>query len=103
MTAIVLADYVVYGIRLYLASQVSVFNLFVFLKKVVAPCILIGLVAGILIYGIGQFIPDNFLGLVVITTINTLLLSILFFFWGITSSERIYIINATRAILNKIR
>lgn len=103
MTAIVLADYVVYGIRLYLASQVSVFNLFVFFKKVVAPCVLIGLVAGILIYGIGQFIPDNFLGLVVITIINILLLSILFFFWGITSSERIYIINASRAIINKIR
>lgn len=102
MILVVIIDYIIYAIKYYLAAKVSVLNLFVFIKKVILPSVIIFFSSLILCFYINKSLSDNLSGMFFILIINIFIVTILFYTIGINNQERTYINSHLRTIAIKI-
>lgn len=100
MAIIVVTYYVIYFLRLYIASKGSVFSLRIFFFDVICRCIISGILSFACVYFIDKYIPQTFIGLLLLLFVST---CIIFFFVGIVGLSKYERNVLIRAITKFIR
>lgn len=99
MSTIVITYYIIYALRLYIASKVSIFSLRVFFYNVICRCTIIGVLSFSCIYLINKSIPQTFIGLITLLCISTLIIISFCFIIGISNNERAKLHKAISALI----
>lgn len=92
MTAIVVTYYIIYAYRLWLAGKVSVFSLRMFITTVIIPCLLVGIVTGVMTYLLNLLLPYNIWGLLSLVVLNALVMIPVALYLGMQKFERKHIL-----------
>lgn len=86
-------------IRIYYATKVSPIAINELMKSVVLPSICVGIIDGLICYGLTMILPTTLSGLIILLLANSFVLCLIIYFVGINTAER----QICYSILKKIR
>lgn len=98
MVIAVLVTFVAFVSRLFIVKLLARFSIKDFLCRVVFPVVIVALLASVLPTMISQNLNTDFVRLVFTTVVSCFSLCLLFFFLGLSGSERKCVINIVRKI-----
>lgn len=84
---IALWQFVFCGYMVFLGTRVSVFSVRELTKKVMLPCFLVMTLSFLTSYGIAMCIPNNFIGLIAVCIVSSILIFVFIFLLGLSKEE----------------
>lgn len=102
MTAIVITYYIIYAYRLWLAGKISVFNLRIFIIKVIVPCLFVGIATGVITYTLHRFLPYNIWGLLLLVFLNAMVMIPVALYIGMKENDRKYIFKQIEKLFKRV-
>lgn len=100
---IVITHVIVFGVRLIIASRVTILSLKELICNVMIPCCFVSTISMVVCMVLAQYINDTIAGLIGLVVINSLLLFIIIYFCGFNRYERMIMESMIKQSMSKLK